>query len=160
MACRSVNKAIDPLGLPTVTADVICAIFTHVVRLTVHMSVRSHFQLSKSRQVKQFQVNIIVTGGTVGLAEGINNDTCILWFYCCTVRNIWLSSNLIIFLSPVARSNQFAFQIEIGRTRWSLSWIQTQSSSWSSSSKIHDCSLIIWTETFPASLYWGAKNTK
>ena len=61
---------IDPRGRPTVTAG----IFARVVCPSV---VRSHF--SKSRKQSNFPGRIVIaTGGTVGLAEWITDDTHVL----------------------------------------------------------------------------------
>ena len=55
--------------------SVVIIIFSHVsVRPSVH-----HF--SKHRKTKKSLLKIIIaTGGTVGLAEGINDDTCLVLF--------------------------------------------------------------------------------
>ena len=62
----------DPLGQPTVTAGKDQIIFAHVVRTS---SVRPHISKQNKFQAK----TMLATGETVGLAEWIIDDTCLVW---------------------------------------------------------------------------------
>ena len=68
--------SIDPLGQPTVKANSVITIFTHVV----HPSTFKVIQNKNNIQMK----TEIVAGGIVGLAEGIIDDTCLLLFQFST----------------------------------------------------------------------------
>ena len=77
----------DPLGQPKVMAVGII-VFAHVVRPS---------PLFKSRKTKQ-QKTMFATGVTMGLAEWIIDDTCLL--SCCFERNS-LAWKFLVFSSPI-----------------------------------------------------------
>ena len=62
---------IDPRGRPTVPSGSIIIVFAHVVRSYV---CPSHFSKQNKFQAK----TMFITGETVGLAEWIIDDTCLV----------------------------------------------------------------------------------